>query len=42
MPVSPALWEAEIGRIKVPGQHKKTVRENPSQPTYWALWHILV
>jgi hypothetical protein len=29
-PVIPATWEAEIGRIKVPGQLRRIVGETPS------------
>jgi hypothetical protein len=29
-PVIPASWEAEIGRIKVQGQHKQIVWRHPS------------
>jgi hypothetical protein len=31
-PVTPATWEAEIGKIVVPGQSQEKVRETPSQP----------
>jgi hypothetical protein len=30
IPVILATWEAEIGRIRVPGQPKKIVHETPS------------
>jgi hypothetical protein len=27
-----ALWEAKIGRIRVPAQHRQKIRETPSHP----------
>jgi hypothetical protein len=31
MPVIPAVWEAEIGRMAVQGQHRQNVIGSPSQ-----------
>jgi hypothetical protein len=38
----PTIWEAEIGRIKVQGQHEpKKVSKIPSQPISWA-WLVCI
>jgi hypothetical protein len=46
MPVIPATWKAEIGKIAIGGQPKQKASMTESQqqkfPKTWALWHASV